>query len=129
MKFTIFLSISLPFYKSDHRSLLVKFESHPRSNSHRRPFRFEEAWLTHHGCDKVIREAWQPDVNHFPQQLSDVQSAVKVWNKNSVGHIFKRKKQLRSELAILDKRLTRNWTQQLAITQKETWKLYEEVLA
>lgn len=33
----------LPFFKFDHRPLLVRFENHPSSNRHRRPFWFETA--------------------------------------------------------------------------------------
>lgn len=44
----------LPFFKSDHRPLLIKFEAHPTPNQHRRPFQFEAAWLTHDDFDRVL---------------------------------------------------------------------------
>lgn len=84
----------LPFFKSDHRHLLVKFENHPSSNRHRRPFRFEAAWLTHQDCNRVIKDAWDPHLSCFPHQLHGVQEALQTWNKNTFGHIFKRKKAL-----------------------------------
>lgn len=87
----------LPFYNSDHRPLLVKFENVNRCNIHRRPFRFEVAWQIHKDFSKVIRDSWYHSLSHFPHQLKVVQVALKDWNKNRFRDILKRKKQLRLE--------------------------------
>lgn len=48
----------LPFYKSDHRPLLINFYFQLLPNRHRRPFSFEAAWLTHNDFNRVVRDSW-----------------------------------------------------------------------
>lgn len=74
----------LPFYKSDHHPLLIKFEAISTINRHRRPFRFEVAWLTHGDFDRVVMDTWDQNSVHFLQQLGGLQSALKVWNKETL---------------------------------------------
>lgn len=67
----------LPFFKSDHIPLLIKFISHARPNRHRQSFWFEAVCLTHHDFNRVVKEAWQHPPWNFSQQLMDSQNILK----------------------------------------------------
>lgn len=119
----------LPYYKSDHRALLVKFDITQSNNRHRRPFRFEAAWLTHNDFDRVVNEAWNISKTEFSTKLVNTTQALKAWNKSTFGHIFEKKRQLQRQLRQIDKQLARGWNHSILMRQKEIWQQYEAILA
>ena len=44
--------------KSDHKCLWLDSEPPSSRRQRRRPFRFEEMWMTDSGCEKTIMEVW-----------------------------------------------------------------------
>lgn len=117
----------LPQYKSDHRPLLVKFSSQRRPNRHRRPFRFEAAWLTHEHFDQFLRNTW----DHYPDwvpRMQHFQQAVKDWNKNTFGNIFIRKREILRRLNGISRALARGPNDFLENVQSQLWDEYEAMV-
>lgn len=86
--FTFFPNLQLSLLKrnlSDHCPLLVNSEI---INWGPKPFRFQNAWLSHHGCMETIRETWGKSCNlSLHEKLSQMKEKLKQWNKNVFGHI------------------------------------------
>eukprot|EP00253_Pinus_taeda_P004448 PITA_04448 len=65
-------------------------------NNLKRPFRFEEFWLTHPDFEELVRSTWlnfNPTegtrMSRFQQKLKHLKGAIKRWNHNTFGNIFK----------------------------------------
>lgn len=117
----------LPFYKSDHRALLVKFKSKRKINKRRRPFRFLAAWLTHQDFPVMMNMAWPID-SLWSQQINHLQGSLVNWNKRVFGNIFERKKKLMRGLEEIDKRLVLQPSSALEDKQNQLWLEYDRVL-
>ncbi|KAK4252928.1 hypothetical protein QN277_011055 [Acacia crassicarpa] len=52
----------LPFFKSDHRPLLLQLDSARTSPKPNRPFRFIAAWVLHDRFDEFVRGSWDTKV-------------------------------------------------------------------
>lgn len=83
-----FPSLSLSSLKrtlSDHCPLLARSSV---KNWGPRPFRFQNCWLSHPGCIKAIRIAWNQS-NHVSliDKLQAVKNALKLWNSKEFGNI------------------------------------------
>ncbi|XP_028768574.1 uncharacterized protein LOC114726176 [Neltuma alba] len=68
----------LPFYKSDHRPILLQLKQHDDHPC--RPFRFLAPWVLHGDFHKFVQDNWQEDVewNHNMRQFAQACSS---WNK------------------------------------------------
>lgn len=117
----------LPFFKSDHRAILVQFKSKRITNKGRRPFRFLAAWLTHKDFPKMMSLAW-PINSSWCSQVKQIQGSLCSWNKRVLGNNFERKKALIRGLEEVDKRMIVNPSALLEIDQKNLWLDYEKVL-
>ncbi|KAK4284783.1 hypothetical protein QN277_001566 [Acacia crassicarpa] len=65
----VFLNASmshLPFFKSDHRPLLICLEKDAGTVKPNRPFRFLAAWVLHDKFDEFVRSAWSSDMAWIP---------------------------------------------------------------
>lgn len=56
----------LPFFKSDHRVILVRMQSMNKPNRHRRSFRFVGSWLTHEGFPNLMNQTWERGAAWIP---------------------------------------------------------------
>lgn len=74
---------------SDHHPLLLKLNK-SFSHGNNRHFRFESRWLTHPNLKEVIRESWNKEAQ-IQMALNDLSHVLGEWNKNTFGHIKKRK--------------------------------------
>lgn len=52
-----------------------------------RPFRFQDCWLTHPGCMKIIKESWNNSRGALPDKLKDLKCNLKSWNSRTFGII------------------------------------------
>lgn len=70
---------------SDHCPLLIQSSD---VNWGAKPFRFQNCWLTHPGCMRIIQEVWQssPSMN-FIEKLKEIKVRLKEWNKHEFGNI------------------------------------------
>lgn len=84
----------------DHCPLLVTSRD---KNWGPRPFRFHNCWLTHHGCMKIIKEAWSnSDGLMFSEKLKNVKRNLKIWNAEEFGHIDEQITSLENNIQSLD---------------------------
>lgn len=117
----------LPFFKSDHRAILLQFEKKKRINRNRRPFIFIAAWLTHTDFPNLMGQTWNR-VDHWGVQVPRFQEAVKKWNREVFGDIFSRKKALIRQLEHLDNQIVANPSHELESLKRIVWHEYEQVL-
>ncbi|KAK4270935.1 hypothetical protein QN277_019699 [Acacia crassicarpa] len=83
----------MPFFKSDHRSLLVRLSSKRDMSKPNRPFRFIAAWVLHDNFDDFVHQSWNQDVPWI-QNISHFADACFLWNKEVFKHTDARKKRL-----------------------------------
>ncbi|KAK4275816.1 hypothetical protein QN277_018836 [Acacia crassicarpa] len=83
----------LPFFKYDHRLLLLRLDMSVGSPRPNRPFRFITAWVLHEKFDEFVKKAWAQDIS-WPQNLSQFTHACSKWNKEVFKHTKGRKKHL-----------------------------------
>lgn len=81
----------LPKFKSNHRCILVRMKKEKPVNSHRRPFRFMASWLSHDDFPRVMSQNWLENLC-WGDQMINLQNALRQWNRDVFGNIFKRKK-------------------------------------
>lgn len=58
IKFQNVAVFHLPFFKSDHRALLVRMSQRNKPNRNRRPFRFMASWFSHETFPLLMLNAW-----------------------------------------------------------------------
>lgn len=70
---------------SDHCPLLVVSKER---NWGPKPFRFQNCWLTHPRCMRIIREIWSESSNcNLNEKLRLAKGRLKEWNLKEFGHI------------------------------------------
>lgn len=89
-----FIASILPISGSGHWLIKLRWNG-PDSNI-RRPFRFEELWLTHPGFEELVSSTWLKfnpiggtNMSRFQQKLKHLKGKIKKWNHNTFGNIFK----------------------------------------
>lgn len=118
----------LPFFKSDHRALLVQLKGRKKPNRHRRPFRFLAAWLTHEDFPNMMASSWQRN-GQWCNQIKYLQNSPYYWNRRVFGNIFERKQKLIRELERLDDKLVACSSAELEECHKNLWGELERVLS
>ncbi|KAI9111107.1 hypothetical protein K1719_017982 [Acacia pycnantha] len=83
----------LPFFKSDHRPLLLCLDKEEISVPVNRPFRFIAAWVLHDQFDEFVRQAWSPHMA-WVQNSDQFTTACSKWNREVFRHTEGRKKLL-----------------------------------
>lgn len=79
MKFQGASVFHLPFFKSDHRAILLQLKSKRKPNKRRRPFRFLAAWLTHKDFPNLMGNSW-PRNSPWCVQVKHGQITLCAWN-------------------------------------------------
>lgn len=87
IRFKNALVLHLPFFKSNHRAVLIKFIELTGTNKNRRLLRFIVVWLTHAQFDPFIKEFWCKELN-WDDRLRDFRVELRRWNKEVFGNIF-----------------------------------------
>ena len=80
--------------KSDYKCLWLNCTPLATARPKRRPFRFEEAWMTDVGCEEIVMKAWelsQPSTRMFKvwQKLRECKKQLGVWSRTNFGSIKK----------------------------------------
>jgi hypothetical protein len=117
----------LPYFKSDDRLLLVQFHRGRQPNRHRRPFRFLASWLTHEDFYRFMTHSWNSS-SDWDLKIENLQKALKKWNEDVFGNIFKRKKKMIGEMERLANALTHHPSRYLGKRYQEVWQEYNQVL-
>ncbi|KAI9082690.1 hypothetical protein K1719_035264 [Acacia pycnantha] len=81
----------LPFFKSDHRPLLLCLNMAETSTKPNRPFRFIAAWVLHDSFDDFVKLSWAQN-SPWQQNISQFAQACLQWNKEVFRHTEGRKK-------------------------------------
>ena len=98
-----FTASILPFSGSDHWPIELQWN---RPGNHlKRPFRFEEFWLSHPDFEELVKSTWinftpteGTKMSKFHQKLKHLKGAIKKWNHNTFGNIFKAQAMLSAEM-------------------------------
>ena len=70
---------------SDHCPLLIQSKE---VNWGAKPFRFQNCWLTHPGCMRIIKEVWLSlSSAKFEEKLKEIKRRLIEWNRHEFGHI------------------------------------------
>ncbi|KAK4267368.1 hypothetical protein QN277_024155 [Acacia crassicarpa] len=118
----------LPFFKSDHRPLLLRLNVAEESNKPNRPFRFIAAWVLHEEFDDFVKGSWQPD-SAWVTNISQFSQACSTWNKEVFRHTEKRKKILLRRLDGISRAVARQGMRpKYEELQLTVWKELEDVL-
>ncbi|KAK4258548.1 hypothetical protein QN277_004989 [Acacia crassicarpa] len=118
----------LPFYKSDHRPLLLCLDKSMHTSPPNRPFRFIAAWVLHDQFDEFVRQSWFPNME-WTQNTCQFANACSKWNKEVFRHTEGRKKFLMRRLDGINKVVSRfGLTPKYESLQLEIWKELEDVL-
>ena len=84
--------------------------THVWDTGFRRTYRFKAMWITHLGCEEVIKLAWDNEVPSslsfcLMQKLKPTRNALIVWNKNTFGNLNRRKRKLEQYLMVAQRNL------------------------
>lgn len=127
LKFPSATIFHLPFFKLDHRVVLVQMKKKSLTNRRRRSFRFLAAWLTHEDFPSFMNRTW-PRQSSWCSQVKVLHGSLLSWNKCMFGNIFERKRRLTRRLESVANRLMANPSHDLERAQARLWGEYEHVL-
>ncbi|XVF80154.1 hypothetical protein PTKIN_Ptkin15bG0047900 [Pterospermum kingtungense] len=96
----------LPKLHSDHVPLLLNLNS-MEVRPCQRSFKFQAAWVRHDSFNDTVNEAWIRDGNLI-SNLAIVADRLKVWNVETFGNVYRRKRKLMARLAV-PRRLDHIW--------------------
>uniref|UniRef100_A0A2N9GNK1 RNase H type-1 domain-containing protein n=1 Tax=Fagus sylvatica TaxID=28930 RepID=A0A2N9GNK1_FAGSY len=93
----------LDVIKSDHKCLWIVCEPPGSRSQRRRPFRFEEMWMSDSGCERTIMEAWscdKPGTEMFQvsHKLRECKYKLGTWSRECFGNIGKQIAETKLEL-------------------------------
>lgn len=92
----------LPAINLDHSPLLIRTNGFMRPPSGPKPFRFLSAWLSHEKFKFFVKTTWCNDI-HIVPFLKQFADELQEWNKTTFGNIFRKKRQLWSRIAGVQK--------------------------
>jgi hypothetical protein len=130
----------LDFHGLDHWPIQLWLEV--PATPGRKPFRFEQFWLSHPDFHKNIHEWWrEAEVPHgskmyrFQQRLKNLKKQLRLWNRKTFGNIFDSQKQLTDQMSTIQRQIQEHGltedlkTQEADINQQlEARKAQEETL-
>ncbi|KAK4265131.1 hypothetical protein QN277_026221 [Acacia crassicarpa] len=120
--------LHLPWYKSDHRPLLLRMERRLPGEPTQRPFRFIASWVLHDTFNDMVKEEWSCS-RDWGANIGSFTQACQRWNKDVFGHTQRRKQQLIRRLDGITREITRGGTTKfLEELQKNPWLELEETL-
>ncbi|KAL5736384.1 hypothetical protein ACOSQ2_031172 [Xanthoceras sorbifolium] len=96
----------LPRTHSDHCPILLKLHSSHTPCSLLKPFRFEAMWMCHAEFDRIIFGEWNVSEGNVLDKILSLSNKLKLWNKESFGCIFQRKRRLLARLQGIQKHLS-----------------------
>ena len=87
----------LPHVLSDHNPILIDLNcQHNRPFT--KPFCFEAMWTTHAEFEPLVRQSWNTQ-RPFGESLVQFTAAVKHWNSEVFGNVFRNKRRLLARIA------------------------------
>eukprot|EP00253_Pinus_taeda_P011111 PITA_11111 len=99
-----------PYSGSDHWPISLQWQR--LGNATKRPFRFEDFWLTHLTFKDFIRSTWNTfqslegsKMFQFQQKLKHLKSQIKRWNQETFGNIFQAQQDLNKEMKELQQQI------------------------
>ena len=118
----------LPWYKSDHRPLLLNLQGLGKEKGRRRPFRFIAAWVLHDKFDSFVQENWNSSLQWNDNVLKFADACGK-WNREEFGHTTRRKRIIMSRLEGISRAEARyGLSTNLEKLQGELWKELDDVM-
>uniref|UniRef100_A0A2N9J7Z2 Reverse transcriptase domain-containing protein n=1 Tax=Fagus sylvatica TaxID=28930 RepID=A0A2N9J7Z2_FAGSY len=105
--------------KSDHKCLWLSCSPPVTTRPKRRPFRFEEAWMTDVGCEEIIRKVWDSSYRGTRmfsvwQKIQECKIQLSSWSRSHFGSIKKKIEALKLKIhqvetqAVQDRSLLRD---------------------
>jgi len=122
----------LDWHGSDHWpiQLWLKVPATPG----RKPFRFEQFWLSHPDFHNKIQAWWrEAEVPHgskmyrFQQRLKNLKKQLRLWNRQTFGNIFDSQKQLIEQMSMTQRKICEHVLTEDLKAQKEDIKQRLEV--
>eukprot|EP00253_Pinus_taeda_P016402 PITA_16402 len=115
----------IPFSGSDHWPIEMLWNR--PGNNLKKPFRFEDFWLSHPDFKEFITTTWQncnpieqSKMARFQKKLKMLKGEIKKWNKQTFGNIFKEKEKTLQELKAIQQRLIlEGRTEELVLKEQE----------
>lgn len=92
-RFTENTVLHLPKIAPDHRPVLVRFEKVEERGRGNKPFWFLAAWLIDKGFQNLVNSSWGFDDSYL-EVVQRFTTNVSLWNKNTFGNIFHKKRNL-----------------------------------
>ncbi|XP_021762943.1 uncharacterized protein LOC110727671 [Chenopodium quinoa] len=94
----------LPALQSDHCPLFISPNGFAPLEAINRPFRFQDAWLTHENFGEFIHKKWDKSAPLMPL-LNSLSLELQNWNKEIFHNIFREKRSLIARIDGVQKKL------------------------
>ena len=119
----------LPRTFSDHHPILLHTTSHTFQPLSARPFHLETMWFSNPLFPTIVQNSWNYHPYDIISAMDDFTHHVKVWNANSFGNIFhKKKKRTLARLNGIQKALCNNYNTFLKNLKNELLNEYQQIL-
>ena len=89
--------------KSDHKCLWLQGSPPVFTRTKRRPFRFEETWMSNVGCETTIKKAWESSQRgtrmfNVWHKLKECKRQLGEWSRKSFGNIKKQIERVKQKI-------------------------------
>eukprot|EP00253_Pinus_taeda_P009705 PITA_09705 len=115
-----FTASIIPCSGSDHWPIELQW-NRPGQNL-RRPFRFEEFWLSHPDFKKLVRSCWtnfhstkSTKMARFQQKIKNIKKVIKDWNHKTFEELSKQEQEIESKILARAKQEEILWRQKSRI--------------
>jgi hypothetical protein len=118
----------LAAHSSDHKALLLNFETNVRGNDKdKRGFKFEMSWTLDEEYQKIVEEAWNEAPNDDVRvKLSQCRTKLTRWSRGKFGNIATLIKQKMRELGLLQRSESPENSEDIKILKGEIEKLLKQ---
>lgn len=98
MKFPEAFTLHLPHVNFDHCPILLSTSSRHLPIASAKPFLFQAMWPMDHRFKKLVEFSWPSDEDGITAKTATFAQEFKIWNKETFGSVFKKKKVLIARL-------------------------------
>lgn len=98
------------------------------SNKEGKPFRFQAAWCADDVYPTLVKNAWKKNLGNVSIALSNVRQDSLVFNKETFGNIFHKKKEYEARLQGIQRSLEHVDYASITILRRDILHKYEKVL-
>lgn len=114
-------------FGSDHRPLFIQTAPRPFTKPTKASFKCQAGWILEEDFIDMVKKSWNS--GPWVSQVRKFSSEADEWNRNRVGNIPWRRRQVLNRIQGVERSRQRRDNQYLAQVERDLWREYNKLLA